>query len=127
MDDARLLALASSLEIHGFREQSQEIDLYFLETAADHVWTTTGGDPCWSKLEIDAYFERHAQMPGWTHGAKDNGVATLLGFFTFLGRRGVLPLEKTRPVLLALDAHVSDAMRELGYVPLRERERRLLN
>jgi hypothetical protein len=127
MANSKLLALCCSLEIHGLRPESQEIDLFFLLSAADHVWATTRGDPCWTRLDVDAYFARHARHPDWSEGHKDSGVGTLLGFYTYLTRHGLLSAHDARPLFLALDAHVTAAMRDLGYVPLRERERTLLN
>src|SRR5688500_10846081 len=98
MSNAKLLALVASLEIHGLRRESQEIDIFFLTTAADHIWTSTRGHPSWTKLDVDAYFERHAKSPSFTDGHKDSGVGTLLAFFTYLTRHGLMHDRDARPL-----------------------------
>lgn len=98
LDQASALALALSREINGDDATCHLLDRMFIQVAAHEIWRTSGGDPCWTKLEVEPWFERLVDMPFW-EGLGANAVITTLAFYHFLVAKGHVSREAVLPIV----------------------------
>lgn len=80
---ANKLALEFSREVNGDDPQSHATDAMIIHVAATHLWLTTGGRPCWSKLNVDGYVRRFSDLPLW-ECYEASAIVGLLAFYCFL-------------------------------------------
>ena len=106
------LVVAYSTELHGECPSSQELDSFFIQTAAELIWTTTGGKPCWSDLDVDEYIEIHSQSGGEWQG---NAALTLVTFLRWMVDCGHLERALATAAIARLDKHVDEWLRSLGF------------
>ena len=89
LDRASELALAFSQEVHGELPSANAIDVVVIHLAAHALWRSTGGRPCWSKLDPDLLNVELADVAAWKLVA-EQAFVSLYGFFCFLAKHGHL-------------------------------------
>lgn len=93
-DARRWLALAYDLAL-GLDEDMgpgpEDPSIYMAaHMVASAIWRQTGGDPCWSKLDVERFVAECEGLPIWPH----YGDAILVGtqaLYTFLAKFGHTP------------------------------------
>ena len=80
--------------------------------AASEIWRRSGGQPCWSKLDVAAFARQVAASPLAT--MTDDVMVTLHAFYTFLWLHGHVSPRKVEHILGALDLHTASVAARLG-------------
>lgn len=106
------LVVAYSTELHGECPSSQELDSFFIQTAAELVWRSTGGKPCWSDLDVPEFLDIHSQSGGEWQG---NAALTLVTFLRWMVDSGHLERALATAAIAQLDQYVDDWLRSRGF------------
>lgn len=110
-------------EAHGEAADLRRLAMHFTLSAADLAarrWTRCVPQPrmpSWAHFEVAAWLDELRREPGWGPERQATAVASLLGFFTFLHRRGKLDAEVAVAHLARLEHHINEPLRRRGYRP----------
>ncbi len=100
--------------------EGDALDSFFLQSAGDLLWSRSGGKPCWSRLDVEAYLTAHRET---SREQEALAAVTLIEFYAFLGDRGKLAYRDTVAMLQRLEAHAAESLRAVGYEPRYGRNR----
>ena len=101
---------ATDLALEFYRDVNHEDDSWLgIDTAIIHIaaavlWRTTGGKPCWSRLDVDAWLQQLSALPNWEQ-LQENAVMTLLAFYCFLVKFGHLTSEQAIGVVEQIEPY----------------------
>ena len=87
--EARELALDYSLEVHGEDPVANRNDVMTLHMAAATLWRTSGGDPCWSKFDPDA-FRADLERADTKVSVIEQMLFSVYTLYCYLARHGLL-------------------------------------
>jgi hypothetical protein len=113
IDATAELVTAYSKRVHGHDEEAAALDSFYLQIAAEVVWDDTGGEPSWTKLDVERYLE---QVIGVWSDQYVSAVLTLSAFYDWLVEAGHCTSAEVDPVVRMLDPHLFDVVDELGYL-----------
>ncbi len=111
IDATAELAAAYSKRVHGPDESSAALDSFYLQIAADVVWTDSGGAPSWTTLDVERYLE---QVIGVWSDQYVTAVLTLTAFYDWLVEAGHHTRAEVEPVVTTLDPHLFEVLGDLG-------------
>jgi alpha-D-ribose 1-methylphosphonate 5-triphosphate synthase subunit PhnH len=83
-----------------------------VQIAASQIWRGSHGDPCWSKLDVEALARQVASSP--LAAMADDVMLTLHAFYTFLWLHGHVSQRKVEHILGALDLYTAPVAARLG-------------
>ena len=109
---ARELALSYSLEVQGNDPEANGSDVTTLHLAAATLWRTSGGAPCWSKFDPDA-FRDDLERSGLTTFAIEAMQLTVHTLYCYLARHGLLSPALALAAQDRIVPHVRDLVRRL--------------
>jgi hypothetical protein len=98
-------------------DESRSVDSMFIHVAADVVWLVSPDAPAWHHLDVDEMVMHLCDAPHWDDTWLLHAMATLLGFYQWLGREGVLDPAALSTILGRIDRHIAVAMTNLGLTP----------
>jgi hypothetical protein len=113
------LDLATDLALAFYRDLDPEddswlsIDTVIIHIAAAVAWHSTGGQPCWSRLDVDVWLQQLGSLPNWAQ-LQENAVMTLLAFYCFLVKFGHLTSEQAIGVVEQLEPYANPIIEQLG-------------
>lgn len=116
-------ARACAREAHGDDDDLRRLAMYFMLGAADVAarrWAQLvprPRGPSWAHFDVAAWLDERRRAPDWSPERQAMAVASLLGLFTFLHRRGKLDAEVAAAHLARLEHHINEPLRRLGYRP----------
>jgi len=108
---------------HGDEPDMRRFAMHFVLCAADVAairWaklTPRPRVPSWSHFDVEAWLARLRREPDWGPETQAAAVASLLGLFTFLHRRGKVDAEVAAAHLARLERHINEPLRRRGYRP----------
>jgi len=116
-------ARAFTREAHGEADDHRRLAMGFMLGAADVAarrWAQLVPQPrapSWAHFDVAIWLDEQRREPGWGPDHQAVAVASMLGLFTFLHRRGKLDAEVAAAHLARLEHHVNEPLRRLGYRP----------
>jgi hypothetical protein len=119
LSKAAALGLACGREVFG-KDTTLQMDMVFLvRFAASTVWRISGGDPCWSKLNVET-LKRELKDFGFEDNNRVAILAGLGSFYAFLLKRRLLSSDSGEPLLQELFPYVTEHYRR-GLASSRKR------
>lgn len=97
---------------------SQMCDFIVIGRAAELLWAASPGSPRWRDLDVEAYLEAHerAHMFDWL--PRDNVIASLFAFTSFLVKYKHITPSEALIMRSRLDPYTPAIMTALGYKPV---------
>lgn len=88
------------------------VDVEIIYSAAWHLWHATEGQPCWSKLDVQQWFDQVIDPPVDNERMRTNAAGTMSAFYCFLVKHKHLSPAHAEPIVNQLMPRFTQGLSE---------------